>query len=297
MSGTRSTVKRPLRLKGAGYLAENQRVWDHWASVGSISSRPIGALSPPEARTMLDPDGWLNWHEIRRVLCLAAGGGQQAPAFAMLGCEVTLLDLSSRQLALDHQVAENLGLSIECIQGDMSDLRFASTATYDLVYHPISTCYVRDVTMVYEEVHRVLRIHGLYRVEHWNPSHMQLWAEKDWGAEGYRLSTSGTPGDAIVTTVSVGPAGGGLLTSQTFPHSLTALIGSLCDTGFALRRLAEDCGGDPTAPAGAEARLAAFVPPFFRILARKVNPHAKGGRPANGAGRARSASAWTTNEG
>jgi hypothetical protein len=101
---------------------------------------------------------------------------------------------------------------------------------------------------------------------------MRLWTARDWSTEGYRLAAFGPVGEPIATVVSVGPAGEELLTSRTFPHSFAALIGSLCDAGFALRRLAEDRGGDPTAPVGTEEHLAAVVPPFFRMLARKVIP-------------------------
>jgi hypothetical protein len=71
-------------------------------------------------------------------------------------------------------------------------------------------------------------------------------------------------------TVAQDPAGDALLTSRIFPHSLQALIGSLCAAGFAIRRFAEDAGGDAAAPIGSDKRLSAFVPPFIRLLARKT---------------------------
>jgi hypothetical protein len=99
---------------------------------------------------------------------------------------------------------------------------------------------------------------------------MRLWARALGDARGYCLDACGSPNEPIVTTVSTGPAGEGLLESWTFPHSLSELIGGLCEAGFFVRRLAEDCGGDAAAPVGSAERLAAFVPPFFRLLARKL---------------------------
>ena len=43
-----------------------------------------------------------------RVLCLAGGGGQQAPILAAAGAEVTLLDGSARQLGQDAFVARSM---------------------------------------------------------------------------------------------------------------------------------------------------------------------------------------------
>jgi SAM-dependent methyltransferase len=263
-------------------VVDNARAWDHWADIGSISSRPVGRLSPAEARAMLDPDGWLPWPRIRRVLCLAGGGGQQAPAFATLGCEVTVVDVSARQLEIDRQLSAERGLKIECRQGDMTRLELDGRH-FDLVYQPISSCYVSHVGQLYEGVRRVLVDGGLYRVEHWNPAHMRLWLGRQWGEGGYTLAATGAPADPLVAPVAFGPDGEVLVSSTNFPHSLESLLGRLCDTGFAIRRLAEDCGGDPTAPSGSEERLAAFMPPFFRLLARKlprVEPIAK---PTNGA--------------
>jgi len=263
---------RPARVNGHGsdYLVENEGAWDYWASMGSISSRPIGALEPHEAQSMLDPDGWLPWPEIERVLCIAAAGGQQAPAFAMLGCDVTLVDLSGRQLELDRAVAAEHGLTITCIQGDMCALESLVHGRFDLVYQPISSCYVADVGQLYRQVNAVLRPGGLYRVEHWNPTHMRLWSDGLRTPNGYTLAATGAPSDPFVTPVSVGPDGSSLVTARTFPHSLEALLGSLCDSGFAVTRLAEDKGGDPEAAIGSEERLAAFLPPFFRLLAAKL---------------------------
>ena len=42
------------------------------------------------------------------VLCLAAGGGQQSVAFALLGANVTVFDLSETQLEHDRLAAAAL---------------------------------------------------------------------------------------------------------------------------------------------------------------------------------------------
>ena len=252
-----------------GPVEANRRAWDHWATLGSVASVPVGRLTPVQARGMVDPDGWMPWREVRRVVVLAGAGGQQGPAFAMLGCDVTVVDVSPGQLELDRRVADDLGLDVRCVQADMSRLADLGLGGADLVYQPISTCYTSDVRALYRQVRTVLRPRGLYRVEHWNPVHMRLWAGRSFAGTAYRLATT-PPGEPIVSTVATGPSGEPMLESWTYPHSLADLLGGLGDAGFVVRRLAEDCGGDPAAEPGSDAHLASVVPPFFRLLARRV---------------------------
>ena len=67
------------------------------------------------------PRQWLAPLAGTRVLCLACGGGQQAPILAAAGARVTVVDLSSRQLDQDRFVAERDGLGITTVQADMAD--------------------------------------------------------------------------------------------------------------------------------------------------------------------------------
>jgi SAM-dependent methyltransferase len=249
----------------------NERAWDYWASLGSVASRPAVNLTPEESRVLVDPDGWLPMANLREVLCLGGGGGQQGPAFARLGCNVTVIDASRAQLELDADVAAKEGLNIQCVQADMSSLAGLPVSGFDLVHQPISSCYVADVRPVHQALRRILRPGGIYRVEHWNPAHMRIWLEGPRVAgTDYLLPSTPPPGLPLVCPVAKGPAGESLLEAWHFPHSLSSLIGSLCDAGFSILRFAEDCGGDAEAPIGTDAHLSSIVPPFFRLMARRT---------------------------
>jgi SAM-dependent methyltransferase len=93
------------------------------------------------------------------LLCLASGGGQQGPILAAAGAAVTVLDASPAQLAQDRLVAERDGLDLVTAEGDMADLSRFPAASFDLVFHPVSNCFVPDVRRVWREAYRVLR-HG-----------------------------------------------------------------------------------------------------------------------------------------
>jgi len=67
----------------------------------------------------------------------------------------------------------------------MGDLSLLENNYFDIVYHPISLCFVPDIEKVYSEVYRVLKNNGIYSVSYCNPSTYPLWfeGEKNVGTE------------------------------------------------------------------------------------------------------------------
>jgi SAM-dependent methyltransferase len=256
-------------MMSEGYRTVNQAGWDRLARSGCDSSAPYGPYQFTEAPTWLDEHGWLPWDHFRSVLCLAAGGGQQAPLFAYLGYDVTVVDLSAEQLRRDGEVAERHGLRIRRIQGDMLDLSMLGEHTFDLVYQPVSSLYIPDMHRCYRQVARVLRADGLYFAEHWNPVQMQLSTSQHWDGEAYRIAHRPQRG---VGMAWIADGQGAETTCHHFIHSMGDLIGGLCSAGFAIIRFAERSAADPQAPGGSGPHLAAYLPTFFAILACRRMP-------------------------
>jgi ubiquinone/menaquinone biosynthesis C-methylase UbiE len=96
-----------------------------------------------------------------KVLCLASGGGQQGPVLAAAGADVTVVDLSQKQLEQDQFVAERDGLTITTIQGSMLDLHFLEDESFDLIVHPVSNVFVDNILPVWKEASRVLKDKGI----------------------------------------------------------------------------------------------------------------------------------------
>ena len=90
-------------------VAHNRRAWDALVAAGDQWTRPVTPDVIARARqgdwpvVLLGhtpvPRDWFP-PEIRglRVLCLASGGGQQAPILAAAGADVTVFDNSPAQL-------------------------------------------------------------------------------------------------------------------------------------------------------------------------------------------------------
>lgn len=111
-----------------------------------------------------------------RILCLASGGGQQAPILAAAGADVTVTDLSKKQLEQDEKVAKRDGLSLTTVQGDMSDLSAFDDGTFDMVVNPVSNLFVKDVHVVWQEIARVTKDKGILIAGFTNPL---LWIFDD----------------------------------------------------------------------------------------------------------------------
>jgi len=103
------------------------------------------------------------------TLCLASGGGQQGPILAAAGATVTVLDASPRQLEQDRTVAEREGFSLRTVEGDMADLSMFADASFDLIVHPCSNCFVLHVRPVWRACFRVLRPGGILLAGFTNP--------------------------------------------------------------------------------------------------------------------------------
>ena len=97
----------------------------------------------------------------KKVLGLASGGGQQMPILSALGAECTVFDYSLRQLESERLCAERDGYEIRILRGDMTrPLPFADEE-FDLIFHPVSNCYVREVRPIWRECYRILKRGGV----------------------------------------------------------------------------------------------------------------------------------------
>ena len=160
-------------------LTHNKAAWNRQAAQGCAWSAPVSAEEIANARAgnwsaaRLTPGplpaGWLEQVRGRRILCLAAGGGQQAPILAAAGADVTVFDFSEGQLDQDRKVAAREGLDLRCMQGDMRDLSVFADASFDVIFHPISNLYIPDVRPVWRECARVLAPQGELLSSFWNP--------------------------------------------------------------------------------------------------------------------------------
>ena len=96
------------------------------------------------------PHEWFGELKGKKLLGLASGGGQQMPIFAALGAECTVLDYSEKQLENEKFVSEREGYPIRMIRADMTKRLPFEDEEFDIIFHPVSNCYVEDVRPIWK---------------------------------------------------------------------------------------------------------------------------------------------------
>ena len=181
------------------------------------------------------PRAWLGDVKGKRVLGLASGGGQQMPIFAALGAECTLLDYSLRQCESDRMVAAREGYDIRILRADMTKpLPFPDEA-FDLIFHPVSNCYVEQVRPIFLECFRVLKKGGALLCGLDNG--INFIFDEDETTLRYSLPFNPLKEPALMEEMQQKDLG------VQFSHTLEEQIGGQLEAGFRLTDVYEDVNG------------------------------------------------------
>ncbi len=153
------------------YQELNARTIDRWIEEGWEWGKPIthemyaqalrGRWDVLLTPTRFVPHEWFGELRGKRLLGLASGGGQQIPVFSALGAACTVLDYSPKQLESERMVAGREGYKVEIVHADMTKPLPFADETFDLIFHPVSNCYVREVKPIFRECARVLKKGGV----------------------------------------------------------------------------------------------------------------------------------------
>lgn len=179
------------------------------------------------------------------------------PVFSKLGAICTVFDYSDRQLEAERTISEREGYSIQIIKGDMTKTLPFEDESFDIIFHPVSNCYVEDVYHIWNECYRVLKKGG------------RLLAGFDNGID---FLFEGDNPLLVVNKLPFNPLkmpnerfeamaknGEGI----QFSHSLEEQIGGQLKAGFTLKDLYEDrdrVGG---------AKIRDYLPQYMATLAVK----------------------------
>lgn len=248
----------------AAYWNQSDNPWTIPATPEDIYRARAGDWGVTLAASATVPKEWfapfLNNNSLAgcKLLGLACGGAQQIPIFAALGAECTVLDYSEAQLQKERDASAREGYAIEIVRADMTLRLPFEDASFDMVFSPVSDCYVEDMRHVWNECYRVLRPGGVLlagfgngicflfdekhplRVVNKLPRNPLRMSEK----ERQRLRKSGKP--------------------FFFSHTMEEQIGGQLQAGFRLTHLLEDRDRP-----GAAAAIAEYYPQYALTRATK----------------------------
>ena len=253
-------------ISEAEAVSQNQRAWDRMAASGHALARPARDQELAEPLGTVDACKWLpdsikGW----KVLCLAAGGGRHGPLYAAAGADVTVVDLSPGMLELDRKVAEERRLTIRTVATSMDNLTAFENAEFDLVIHPVSTCYLPRLDRLFAEVARVTRPGGLYISQHKQPTNLQASLETHTGSyviEHAYYDSSPVP-SAVRPNRLREPE------TREFAHRWESILGGICRSGFVIEDVIEPNHAKPDAPTGSFHHRCFHIAPYMRIKSRR----------------------------
>lgn len=256
-------------------VSYNRDAWNKESTSGSRWSQPVDRKTIELAKAgkwkvILTPNknvppNWFGHLRGKRVLCLASGGGQQAPVLAAAGASVVSFDNSDEQLAKDKMVAERDGLDLKVLQGDMADLSAFEDESFDLIFHPVSNVFSENIRPVWNECYRVLKNEGSLLSGFMNPMFF-LFDHEEAEETGVLQVQYALPFSDLT---SLSKKKRDKITQQglayEFGHTLEDQMGGQIDAGFAICGLYEDDWDEKATP------LNQFTSMYISTLARKLN--------------------------
>ena len=256
------------------YTEINSKAWDKWVENGIEWGVPISPEVFAEAQKgkwdviltpiRAVPHEWFAPYlknerlDGVQLLGLASGGGQQLPIFAALGADCTVMDYSDAQLNSERIISEREGYKINIVKADMTKRFPFDDDSFDIIFHPVSNCYIEDVYHVWNECFRVLRKGGV------------LIAGMSNGNNFLEIDFSVTP-LTIKNKLPYNPLKNAELLEQTlngdgsvqFSHTFDEQIGGQLKAGFLISAAYEDFNNEPN-------ELASGIPTYWATRAVKM---------------------------
>jgi SAM-dependent methyltransferase len=252
-----------MSKKAETYQDINSKTIDRWCSKGWKWSVPLTHQEYLEAQkgrfsllltpTKPMPEEWISNIKGKKVLGLAAGGGQQMPILAALGAQCTVLDYSDEQLKREKEVAEREGYAIDIIKADMTKKLPFDDESFDVVINPVSLVYIEKEVPIFQEVYRILKKGG--RFISGLDNGINFITDDD------KTITNSLPFNPLKDKKTAQK----LMAEDDgyqFSHTLEESLGGLIKTGFILKGFYDDFNDE-----GHLAEL--HIPSFFAILSVK----------------------------
>ena len=235
------------------YTEINSKTWDKWVENGIEWGIPTShenyvnakngdwnvVLTPKKSV----PHEWFSPYlkngklDGVKLLGLASGGGQQMPIFAAIGADCTVMDYSDNQLNNERMVSEREDYKINIVKADMTKRLPFNDDSFDVIFHPVSNCYIEDVQHVWNECSRVLRKGGVL-LSGVNTA-VSFLCDEDNPLLIVNKMPYNPLKDEVLYKKCIQEDG-----SLQFSHSLTEQIGGQLKAGFVLADLYEDSGTD-----------------------------------------------------
>ena len=151
--------------------------------------------------------------------------------FSALGAKCTVFDLSDMQLESDRLVAKREGFDIEIVKGDMSKPLPFENDSFDIIFSPVSYCYIEHILPLFKECHRILKPNGLFM---YGADNGINYLTNDEETIDNKMPFNPLKNEEQMKSLQEDDCG------VQFSHSLEELIGGVLKAGFQIIDIYED---------------------------------------------------------
>jgi SAM-dependent methyltransferase len=158
----------------------NRRRWDAAAESWErrADTRGIWKRCHLDVSLALHPDElqWLREVAGKHIAVLGSGDNQVVFALAGLGANVVSVDISDNQIEVARKRAAILGLQVDFLTADVTDLSALAAMTFDIAYTGRHVAvWISDLKRYYAEAARILKPGGLLIVSEYHPFR-RIWS-------------------------------------------------------------------------------------------------------------------------
>ena len=233
--------------------SRNKAAWEYQAYEFWVQSN---GTPDQVARDMLDnPTRWLRRHlpvlgdvNGRRILHPLGSNGRKGIPLAILGAEVTIIDISEENKRYAQDVARAAGVDIEYIAADYGEYEDLSREeSYDIAYLEGGVLhYFEDIANMFRKTHRLLKCGGRLILDDFHPFRKLA---KDFPTEGDYFDTSLHEGPVAYAGTLEG------VDPSTMPQcllrhwTLGEVVTAIATAGLRIEEMTERArAGDPKVP-------------------------------------------------
>lgn len=106
-------------------------------------------------------DALLGEVEGKRVIDIGCGGGEGCITLALRGAKCTGVDLSEVQLQIAKERANEKGVAVQFLQGDIENLSMVESSQFDIAFSIFCFDWAQDLGKIFKEANRVLKNGGI----------------------------------------------------------------------------------------------------------------------------------------
>jgi len=135
---------------------------DQWAASTKVSEVEVRAafeaITAPENRFILSQMGSIKG---KRILDIGSGLGESSVYFALLGADVTTVDISPKMVELAVKLGETYGVKLTGVVSAAESLN-VSNSSFDFVYIGNLMHHITDRAKMFEQIQQALKPNGKF---------------------------------------------------------------------------------------------------------------------------------------